>query len=158
MGHTSMSAARIWSGVSNLWTYLEPQGAVPQALTLLGGIRFIAWRLRRHCLEECRRGSRHFGECPVACGLRPCAQTHLKKTLCHTRPVGGTADKYCCRLNGTTTVIYKDGFNIRQPVKFLIKQRNQTRNLDPKMGPWQSHLFAQLYGFKYLITIFSKQL
>ena len=26
---------------------LEPQGVVPQALNLLGGVRFIAWRLRR---------------------------------------------------------------------------------------------------------------
>ena len=30
-----------------------------------------------------------------ACGLRPCARTHLKKALCHTCPVGGTVNKYC---------------------------------------------------------------
>ena len=34
------------SGVSHHWIYLWPKGAVPQALTLLGGVRFIAWRLR----------------------------------------------------------------------------------------------------------------
>ena len=33
-----------------------------------------------------------FLEMPGACGLRPGAWTHLKKTLCHTRPVGGTED------------------------------------------------------------------
>ena len=40
---------RIWSGVTRHWSYLEPQGggAVPQALNLLGEVRFIAWRLKR---------------------------------------------------------------------------------------------------------------
>ena len=38
---------------------LEPLGAVPQALTLLGGGRFISWRLRRLSLDECQRGPRH---------------------------------------------------------------------------------------------------
>ena len=33
------------SGVSHHWIYLWPQRAIPQALTLLGGVRFIAWRL-----------------------------------------------------------------------------------------------------------------
>ena len=37
-------------------------------------------------------------EMPGASGLRPCTQTHLKKVLCHTRPVGGTTDKYRCIL------------------------------------------------------------
>ena len=50
-----VSTARIWSGVSHLWTeYLEPQGSIPLTLTLLGGVRFIAWRLRRPFLGECR--------------------------------------------------------------------------------------------------------
>ena len=35
-----------------------------------------------------------FFEMLVVCGLRPCARTHLQKALCHTRPVGGTEDKY----------------------------------------------------------------
>ena len=34
----------------------EPQGAVPQALNLLGGAGFITWRLRRHLLGKYRRG------------------------------------------------------------------------------------------------------
>ena len=42
---------------------------------------------------ECERGPRYFLKCRVACGLRPCAQTHLKKVLCHTHPVGGPEDK-----------------------------------------------------------------
>ena len=31
---------------------------------------------------------------PDACGLRPCAQTHLKKALCNTHLLGGPEDKY----------------------------------------------------------------
>ena len=33
-------------GVSHHWIYLWLQWAVPQAFTLLGGVRLIAWRLR----------------------------------------------------------------------------------------------------------------
>ena len=40
---------------------LKTQKAVPPALTLIGGARFIAWRLRRHFLGECRRGPWHLG-------------------------------------------------------------------------------------------------
>ena len=39
-------------------------------------------------------GSGAFLEMPGACELRTCAWTHPKKALCHTRPVGGTEDKY----------------------------------------------------------------
>ena len=35
------------SGVSHHWIYLWSQEVIPQALTLLGGVRFIAWSLRR---------------------------------------------------------------------------------------------------------------
>ena len=31
---------------------------------------------------------------PSVSGQRSCTRTHLKKTLCHTRLVGGTEDKY----------------------------------------------------------------
>ena len=71
---------------------LEPQGAVPQALILFGGVGFIAWRLRRM-----PTGSEAFLELPGVSGLQPCAWTHQKKALCHIHPVGGTYDKY--RLN-----------------------------------------------------------
>ena len=39
-------------------------------------------------------GPGEFLEPPGASGLRPCAQTHLKKALCHTRPLSGEVDKY----------------------------------------------------------------
>ena len=49
MGHISSGHVpfrTVWSGVSHHWIYLWPQGTVPsQALTLLGGVRFIAWHL-----------------------------------------------------------------------------------------------------------------
>ena len=59
--------------------FLERQGASPQVLTLLGGVRFIAWCLRRPSLGECRWGPRHFLGLPDVCGLRSCAQTQLKR-------------------------------------------------------------------------------
>ena len=36
------------------------RGLSPHALTLLEGAKFIAWRLRRLLLGECRRSPRHF--------------------------------------------------------------------------------------------------
>ena len=75
MSHTSVrhGSGRVClvSGhTSSLW------GPLPQALTLLGGVRFITWRLRRLFLEECQRSPRHFSS----------RLTHLKKpcaTLVH---------------------------------------------------------------------------
>ena len=43
----------------------------PQALTLLGGATFIAWRLRRSFLEECWRGPRHFWSHRACLGFGP---------------------------------------------------------------------------------------
>ena len=61
----------------------------------LGGTRFIAWRLRRPFVWECRRGSRHFWECQACLGYSPAPEPTKKKSeLCHTHPVGGTEDKY----------------------------------------------------------------
>ena len=71
---------------------LEPQGAVPQVLTLLG--RFIAGCLKRPFLLECWWGPRHFCARQACLGNGPALRPHLKKALCHTRPVGGTYDKY----------------------------------------------------------------
>ena len=42
-------------------TLFKPLEAVPQALTLLGVVRFIAWRLRHPFLRGCRWSPRHFG-------------------------------------------------------------------------------------------------
>ena len=74
--------------------FLEPQGPSPQVLTLMGGVRFIAWRLRYPFLGECRRGLRHFGECWMHLGSGPVPGPTLKKALCHTCPFGGAVHKY----------------------------------------------------------------
>ena len=49
----------------------EPQGTVPQVLTLSGGARFIAWLLRRPFLRGCWRGPRHLWECLACLGYGP---------------------------------------------------------------------------------------
>ena len=54
----------------------------------------IAKRLRRHFLWGMPTGLEAFLGIPSVSGLRSCAQTHFKKALFHTSPVGGTADKY----------------------------------------------------------------
>ena len=74
---------------------LSLRGPSSQALTLFGGVRFIAWRLRHPFLGECQWGPRHFGDCQACLGYGPAAGPTLKKALRHTHPVGGTADKYC---------------------------------------------------------------
>ena len=56
---------------------LEPQGTVSQALTLLGGAWFIAWRLSPLFLRECRQGPRHFWECRAYLCCGPALRTHL---------------------------------------------------------------------------------
>ena len=58
----------------------------PQALTLLGGVRFIAWRLRRPFLGEWRRGPRHLWECRGCLGYGPAPWPTVKRpcaTLVH---------------------------------------------------------------------------
>ena len=54
------------------------RGPSPLALTLFGGVRFIAWRLRNS------DGSEAFLEPPGVSGLRPDAWTPLKKALPHS--------------------------------------------------------------------------
>ena len=49
---------------------LEPQRAVPQALTLLWRTKFIAWKCT--FLGKCQRGPRHFLGPPGMSGLRQC--------------------------------------------------------------------------------------
>ena len=55
---------RLFSGFSGIragWLISSShKGPSPQVLTLFGGVRFTAWRLRRPSLGECRRGPRHF--------------------------------------------------------------------------------------------------
>ena len=62
---------------------LEPQEAVPQALTLSRGAMLITWRLRHPSLGECRRGLRHFWECQGYLGYSP-APGHTLKRPCAT--------------------------------------------------------------------------
>ena len=68
-------------------------GGRPQALTLFGGVGFIARRLRGPFLGECRRGLRHFWKCRARVGYASAPEPTLKNALCHTRPLGGTEDK-----------------------------------------------------------------
>ena len=77
-----VSASRICSGVSRLWTYLELLGLSPsQALTLLGEVRFITWSLSHPFLGECRRDPRHFWSCRARLGLGSAPGPDLKKGL-----------------------------------------------------------------------------
>ena len=57
------------------------RGPYPQTLTLFGGVRFIAWRLRRPSLGECRQGPETFLGLPDVSGQQPCNRTHLKNSL-----------------------------------------------------------------------------
>ena len=59
-------------------TDLEPLRA------LLGGARFIAWRLRCPSSGDCRRGQRHFSVCRSCLGNGSAPEPTLKKALCHT--------------------------------------------------------------------------
>ena len=97
----------------------EPQGLVLQVLTFLGGAKFITCRLRRAFLASCWRGPRHFS-CYRACpGLQPYARTHLKKSTCATRLVGGTYDKY--RLNAALLPLnQKQDSNSNPPPQIFI--------------------------------------
>ena len=75
------------SGVSHHWIYLWPQGTVPQALTLFGGVGFIAQWLRRpkkvdRQFQKCLGPRRHFWNC-LSTGPT------LKTALCHIRALVG---------------------------------------------------------------------
>ena len=50
---------------------LEPQGAVPQDLILLGRARIFPWCLRRSFLGECQLGPRHFWSHRACLGYSP---------------------------------------------------------------------------------------
>ena len=43
---------------------------------------------------EAKTNNETYSQLPGVSGLQLCAWTHLKKALCHTRPVGGTYEKY----------------------------------------------------------------
>ena len=56
-------------------------GGVPQALTVLGGARYITWFLRHPFLRWMPAGPEAFLEPPGLFRLRPWAQTHIKSPL-----------------------------------------------------------------------------
>ena len=55
------------------------RGPYPKALTLFGGVKLIAWRLRRPSLGECRRGLRYFSKCRARVGCGPAPGPNLKR-------------------------------------------------------------------------------
>ena len=57
------------------------RGPFPQALILLGGVGFIAWRLRQHFILGMPTGPEAFVGIPGLSGLRPSAWTHLKSLV-----------------------------------------------------------------------------
>ena len=85
-----VACCTVRSGVFHHWIHhLWPQGAVPQALTLFGGVGFIARRLRRPEKGNADGVRGIFGTV-YRVGLRPCDRTHLKNGLVPYSYVGGT--------------------------------------------------------------------
>ena len=75
--------------------FLEPQEAVPQALTLLGRARFIAWRLRFPLFMGILTGVKQFWECRACLGYGPVPRSTLSKALCRTCPLVGRTTNNC---------------------------------------------------------------
>ena len=79
---TVVANCTVCSGVFHHWIHhLWPKGAAPQALTLFGGVGFIARRLRRPEKGNADGVRGIFGTA-YRVGLRPCDRTHLKKRPC----------------------------------------------------------------------------
>ena len=86
MGNTSASCGvngtDLVGGVPSSAQSSSHKGASPQAVTLLGGVKFITWRLGRHFLGKCRpTGPEAFWGNPGGSGLEPCTRTNLKKGI-----------------------------------------------------------------------------
>ena len=71
--------ARFRSGVPRHLRSLWPQGSIPQALTLIGRVRLIAWCMRRPSLGECQRGPGYFSKCRARVGCGPAPGPTLKR-------------------------------------------------------------------------------
>ena len=65
--------------IRDSWMILEPQGTVPQALTLYGGVGFIARCLSPPFSGECPRGSRCFWNRRACVGFDPAPGPTLKR-------------------------------------------------------------------------------
>ena len=86
---TVVASCTVCSGVFHHWIHhLWPQGPSPQALTLFGGVGFIARRLRRPEKRNADVVRGIFGTA-YRVGLRPCDRTHLKNGLVPYSYVGG---------------------------------------------------------------------
>ena len=90
---THFSGTDLVGCVSSLNIPRASGGCPLQVLTLFGGVKYIAWRLRYPPFRGMPMGPQAFLRIPGASGLWPCARTHFIKALCHTHSVGGTADK-----------------------------------------------------------------
>ena len=77
------------------------RGPSPQALTLFGGVGFIARRLRRPEKGNADGVRGIFGTA-YRVGLRPCDRTHLKTALCHIRTLVGR------RINTVTFIVLRN--------------------------------------------------
>ena len=75
MGHTSAGLGVKWHGSGRVCLVTghtsSLRGPSPLALTFLGGVMFISWRLRRPYLEECQWGPRHFWSGRAHLGYSP---------------------------------------------------------------------------------------
>ena len=94
------------------WIYRWPQGAVPPGFNPLRRGWVCRPAPEAPILGGMPTGSQAFLEMPGACGLRLCAWLHPKKALCHTRPVGGTEDKYHLYLKSEGHWIYSGGVTV----------------------------------------------
>ena len=65
----------------------------PKSWTLLGGVRFIAWRQKRAKKGNADGARDILGTVDVS-GLRPCDRTHLKNGFVPYSYAGGAYDKY----------------------------------------------------------------
>ena len=115
-------------GRSSIWvtrirlTFLEPEGAYLQALTLLRGVRFIAWCLRRPIFGRYREGLRNFWRFWACLGYSPVTGSTLKKALYHTHPFGGACNKYRWfnKLINIRTDLNSSRYTAFDPPQFLV--------------------------------------
>ena len=87
-GQTCLSVARIWPGVPRHWLFPSASGAISPCFTPFGGWVYCP-APEAPLIRGMPMGPQVFLAIPGACELLPCDRTHLKKTLCHIRPVVG---------------------------------------------------------------------
>ena len=90
---TLLGAARFISWWKRL-TYSSTLKEAGTTQTLQCEARFITWRLWHPYLRECWQSPRHLREFRACKGYIPAPRPTFKKTVWHTRLLGGTRDKY----------------------------------------------------------------